>query len=189
MQIQLGQMSQKHLRPQQKRMIALVLFVIFALFISYDVYHLLTPNTETTPSINMEIVEAFILLLGGSAFMYLWYLTKNEERNQIRYESEINQMKAERDEWKQKSSELIVEFQDYILRHFDYWKLTNSEKEVGLFLLKGLSSKEIAVIRNVSERTIRNQAMSIYSKSGLSGKHELAAYFLEELLLPKTPQA
>ncbi len=174
-------MSQRRMSPKNKRLMALSLFIIFALFIFYDVYHLIVPNTSHETSIRMEIVEALILLLGGAAFISLWILTKNEERNEIRFEKEIGQMKAERDEWKERSAQLIKDFQDYILTHFDYWKLTTSEKEVGLFLLKGMSFKEIAQIRNVSERTIRNQSLSIYSKSGLAGKHELASYFLEEL--------
>lgn len=175
------QMSQRSLSPKNKRLLALSLFIIFAMFVFYDVYHLIMPSNTRETSVRMEIIEAFILLLGGTAFISLWILTKNEERNEIRFEAEINKMKAERDEWKERSAQLIKDFQDYILTHFDYWKLTASEKEVGLFLLKGMSFKEIALIRNVSERTIRNQSLSIYSKSGLTGKHELASYFLEEL--------
>ena len=51
-------------------------------------------------------------------------------------------------------------------------------------LLKGLSHKEIAVVRDTSERTVREQSRAVYRKSGLSGRSSFAAFFLEDLLLP-----
>jgi len=51
-------------------------------------------------------------------------------------------------------------------------------------LLKGLSHKEIAAMRQTSERTIREQARAVYRKSGLAGRSSLAAFFLEDLLPP-----
>jgi DNA-binding NarL/FixJ family response regulator len=55
---------------------------------------------------------------------------------------------------------------------------------VALLLLKGLSVKEIAAVRATSERTIRTQARSLYSKAGLTGRAALSAFFLEDLLAP-----
>jgi DNA-binding NarL/FixJ family response regulator len=55
---------------------------------------------------------------------------------------------------------------------------------VALLLLKGLSHKEVATVRAVSERTVREQARSIYSKTGLTGRAALSAFFLEDLLAP-----
>ena len=69
-----------------------------------------------------------------------------------------------------------------INQQFDDWQLTNSEKEVGRLLLKGLSLKEIAVIRNTLEKTVRQQASAIYKKSDLSGRHAFSAWFLEDIL-------
>jgi len=36
----------------------------------------------------------------------------------------------------------------------------------------------------VSERTVREQARSVYAKSGLTGRASLSAFFLEDLLAP-----
>ncbi len=69
-------------------------------------------------------------------------------------------------------------------RQFEAWGLTPAEREVALLLLKGLRHKEIAQIRNTSERTVRQQALSIYRRGGLEGRTDLAAYFLEDLLAP-----
>jgi len=46
----------------------------------------------------------------------------------------------------------------------------------------GLSHKEIAAVRGVGENPVRQQARSLYKKAGLGGRHELAAFFLEDLL-------
>ncbi|MPY91348.1 MAG: hypothetical protein GEU99_25990 [Luteitalea sp.] len=67
---------------------------------------------------------------------------------------------------------------------FERWHLTSAEREVALLILKGLSHKEIAEVRQTTERTIRQQAQAIYGKANLSGRAALSAFFLEDLLLP-----
>ena len=69
------------------------------------------------------------------------------------------------------------------------WSFTQAEKDIGLLLLKGLSFKEIAELRQTSERTVRQQAGEVYRKSGLAGRNEFAAFFLEDLLLPNSAPA
>jgi DNA-binding NarL/FixJ family response regulator len=56
-----------------------------------------------------------------------------------------------------------------------------------LLLLKGYGHKEIAKLLGRSERTVRQHAVAVYRKSNLSGRAELAAFFLEDLLLPPEP--
>ena len=67
---------------------------------------------------------------------------------------------------------------------FSRWNLTEAEREVALLLLKGLSTKEIAQVRAASERTVREQARAVYTKSTLTGRAALSAFFLEDLLAP-----
>lgn len=55
---------------------------------------------------------------------------------------------------------------------------------MALLLLKGLSHKEVAAIRATSERTVREQARSLYAKAGLTGRAALSAFFLEDLIAP-----
>lgn len=70
----------------------------------------------------------------------------------------------------------------FVREQFRRWRLTESEQEVGLLLLKGFSFREIATLRNTREKTVRQQASNIYGKSGLDGRHALAAWFLEDFL-------
>ena len=41
--------------------------------------------------------------------------------------------------------------------------------------------KEIAGIRGTGEATVRQQATSVYKKSGLENRNQLVSYFLEDL--------
>ncbi len=67
---------------------------------------------------------------------------------------------------------------------FDRWGLSTAEKETALLLLKGLSHKEVALARTISDATARQQAVAVYRKAGVAGRSELAAFFLEDLALP-----
>jgi DNA-binding CsgD family transcriptional regulator len=82
-----------------------------------------------------------------------------------------------------KLKEIGREYSKHIHEQFEVWGLTPSEKEVAMLLLKGLSFIEIADIRSTKEKTVRQQASSIYVKSDVSGRHEFAAWFFEDLLV------
>lgn len=71
---------------------------------------------------------------------------------------------------------------DVVTQQFSDWGLTGSESEVGWMLLKGLSLKEIAIVRNTLEKTVRQQASSLYKKAGVSGRHAFSAWFMEDIL-------
>lgn len=98
------------------------------------------------------------------------------------------QLKNEANEWKREAQKYIEGLSQSIDHQLTKWNLSTAEKEVALLLLKGLALKEIAEIRNTTEKTARVQSISVYSKSGLSGRSELAAFFLEDLLQPQSSQ-
>ena len=83
---------------------------------------------------------------------------------------------------KSKTARLAGELLTVMHGQFERWGLSSSETEVAILLIKGLSMKEIASVRDVKEKTVRHQATSIYAKSGFSGRHELAAHFIEDLM-------
>ena len=91
--------------------------------------------------------------------------------------------RAQGQRWRTESRSLLNGLGQAIETQFSRWNLTEAEREVALLLIKGLSHKEIAAAA-VSERTVREQARSIYSKAGLTGRTALSAFFLEDLLAP-----
>lgn len=100
---------------------------------------------------------------------------------------DITRREAER--WRREAAAFLSGLGVAIEQQFERWGLSTAEKEIALFLLKGLEHKEIAELRNVSETTVRQQARSVYRKGGLSGRHDLAAFFLEDLLAPRSASA
>ena len=76
------------------------------------------------------------------------------------------------------------EYSTVIHSQFEQWSLTPSEQDVAMLLLKGLSFKEISAVRNTKEKTVRQQASVIYSKANVEGRHEFAAWFLEDFMKP-----
>jgi DNA-binding CsgD family transcriptional regulator len=62
--------------------------------------------------------------------------------------------------------------------------LTPTERRIALLLLKGYSHKRMARVTGTSERTVRQHSVAVYRKAGLSGRAELAGFFLDPLMLP-----
>ncbi|WP_010419596.1 helix-turn-helix transcriptional regulator [Leptospira inadai] len=81
-----------------------------------------------------------------------------------------------------RGTQLGEEFWSSVKRQFSRWELTPSEQELAKYLLRGFSNPQIAAIRKKSLRTIENQTLSIYRKTGMTGKLEFIAYFIEPLL-------
>lgn len=125
--------------------------------------------------------ELMVLLaaLGGVTWLVL-----SHQKNQKSISNLRGQLESARQVMTQQSEamkEAKRQLADLIQQQFESWNLSKSEREVGRLMLKGLSFKEMAEVRHVSEKTIRQQASSIYQKSGLAGRHEFAAWFLEDL--------
>ncbi|MEO0444072.1 MAG: hypothetical protein AAFZ92_10095, partial [Pseudomonadota bacterium] len=60
------------------------------------------------------------------------------------------------------SPQLASQYRAVMQRQFDAWQLTASEQDVVISLLKGLSFREIAELRKTREKTVRQQASTVY---------------------------
>jgi DNA-binding CsgD family transcriptional regulator len=132
----------------------------------------------------LELVEITPVVLTSVGVALLFRVTKRqrEEHLQVIHDLEIARVQGQR--WRSEARSLLNGLGQAIDAQFSRWNLTEAEREVALLLLKGLSTKEIAAVRASSERTVREQARSIYSKAGLTGRAALSAFFLEDLLAP-----
>jgi DNA-binding CsgD family transcriptional regulator len=149
------------------------LFASIAVLIGWDVL----ADYKEGAHVEHIMFELFILSAAAVGILLLW-------RQLYRTTADLASARVETEQWRRENGELIQGLGVAINKQFNTWQLTKAEAQVGLFLLKGLSHKEIAQIRQTSERTIREQSRALYRKSGLSGRSELSAYFLEDLLLP-----
>lgn len=144
----------------------------FGLLAAYDIF------LETArASIFHLVCETLVagLALGWAARL-LWQLRRSR--------GEVQKLQADVGQWREESAKWTKGLAQSIDSQLGRWKLTPAEKEIALLLMKGLEHKEIAQIRGTTERTARQQALGVYQKSGLSGRAELTAFFLEDLLTP-----
>ncbi len=129
------------------------------------------------------VIECIGILASTLGIVWIW-----KDNIQLRSQSEQMQSKflalnEEALQWRTRSQDFAKGLSMSIDQQLEKWKLSRAEKEVALLLLKGLSLKEISTVRSTSERTTRQQAQEVYRKSGLSGRSELAAFFLEDILI------
>jgi DNA-binding CsgD family transcriptional regulator len=138
----------------------------------------------TLREILFELIEPTILVLTAAAVVHLLGRTRSQHQQQLALIQDLEVARSEGAHWRADMRELLQGLSSAIDDQFGRWQLTPAEREVALLMLKGLSHKEIAVVRDASERTVRQQARAIYGKANLSGRAALSAFFLEDLLLP-----
>jgi DNA-binding CsgD family transcriptional regulator len=73
-------------------------------------------------------------------------------------------------------------FYDLMEERFREWGLTLAERDVSLFLIKGMSTAEIARLRDTSEGTVKSQTNAIYRKAAVVGRQQLLSLIIEDLM-------
>lgn len=160
--------------------VAAGLFAAIGVLIGVDVAADYRSGTEVGHLLTEGLVMA--LALTGAVALWLQLWKARQHARQLIVDLAVARREAER--FREEAREALRGLGEAIDRQFVRWELTPAEREVGLLLLKGLSHKEVAAARSTSETTIRQQALSVYRKSGLRNRSELSAFFLEDLLLP-----
>jgi len=128
-------------------------------------------------------------VLSLACLAMMWRLVRASRSQARALEMALDASRADVVAWRSKAAGTLQGLGALIDRQFDAWALSPAEREVGILLLKGLSLKDIAVTRETTERTARQQALAVYHKAGLAGRAELSAFFLEDLLLPQAAAA
>lgn len=72
--------------------------------------------------------------------------------------------------------------QEVIDSELEAWKLTPAERDVANFLIKGLSTGEIAEMRGSAEGTVKAQLNAIYRKSGFGSRSDLMSGLIDTLM-------
>ena len=130
------------------------------------------------------VLEGLLLALSGAVFGGgIRQLVQARQKIES-LKSDVEKLNEEKEKWKGETHQLLAGLSVKIENQFAYWKLTPAETEVGFLLLKGFSLKEIADTRSTKLKTVQQQSQSIYQKTSLASRSELAAFFLEDLLPP-----
>lgn len=165
---------------KQERSMIIAVLVVITVMVSVD---LVTDSMEGVTFWHLLSEGA----VGGAAVFGIFYIMRGsfELKHQLAKEiKDFSEFKKESEIWKADAKKYLDGLSGAIDLQLTKWELSASEKEVAFLLLKGLSLKEIATIRNTSEKTARVQSSAVYAKAGLAGRSELSAFFLEDLLVP-----
>jgi len=167
----------------QDHRVQLILAGIFLVIVTGGIVDLILDQPTTLWSAHV-LVEAGMVLVSLGAATYLargWFRALGAARE---LEDRVEEREAERDAWRERAGRALSSLGQAINAQFDEWRLTPAERETALMLLKGFSHKRIGRDTGRSERTVRQHAVAVYRKSGLSGRAELAGFFLGDVALP-----
>lgn len=163
--------------PDEQRALLLasliVLQALCALFFIGDVVVDLGDGEHLdTVHFALEIL-ASVLLLVGVVFMM------DQLRSLLRRMEELGRgIRAARGEMVEVVAEL-----------FGKWQLSEAERDVALFVLKGLDNETIARFRGTAQGTVRAQSAGIYKKAGVDNRAQLVSLFMEELFAVEPGEA
>lgn len=167
------------------RSLPVVLFVAIFVAIAID---LAGDVGEGVPFRHLLLELAVLVLSGAGALRLALELERERGRSRV-LGRRLASADADAARWRREAETALAGLGAAIDEQFGRWALSGAEREVALLLLKGLSLREVAAVRGASERTVRHQALAVYRKSGVAGRAELSAFFLEDLLLPASPVA
>ena len=160
------------------------LFILFlftiAILISIDIAD---DYVEGESLIHLAI-EFFVVLFSCVALVFIIKEYREMQNTNIELQSDLEKTKVDASKWRADAERYLEGLGSAIDKQMTRWEFSTAEKEVGLLLLKGFSFKEIADLRDTTERTARQQSLNIYKKSSLDGRASFSAFFLEDLLLP-----
>lgn len=125
-----------------------------------------------------EVVIAIMALI---FILYKVSLAFKRDQAIFEIQEKVNLANQEIDYYKKQIGQYKSGVSGLLEQQFKIWGLTQSEADVALLLIKGLSMKEVAEARGSSESTVRQQSASIYKKSNLENRNQLASYFLEDI--------
>jgi DNA-binding CsgD family transcriptional regulator len=162
------------------------LFALIALLIALD----LVEDALAGAGRGHLLVEGVVFALAtAGVIVVLWRRVVTARREARSLAHALTAAHADAARWRNEAGDLLGGLGAAIDRQLAAWNLTQAEREVALLLLKGLSLKQIADLRATAERTARQQALAVYRKANVTGRAELSAFFLEDLLLPSSRDA
>jgi DNA-binding CsgD family transcriptional regulator len=174
-------LNPEHFMSQRTRLI-LIFVVISSVVFGLALFDLIREGSVLDPTeVFLEFADSVILVGAMAAVAWTVLGVRDLRETQSALANNLARSMAKGDAWRAARQDEIEAMGRAIEAQFKTWQLSPAEIDIAGLMLKGASLKEIALARDTSEATIRQQAQSIYRKSGLSGRAELSAYFLESL--------
>jgi len=162
---------------------AQLLAAVFAAIFILVAWDLIADSADGVETMHV-VIEGAVLALSGTGFGWLAVRMLRQRKRMRVLARDLGRARRDAERWRDRYGETLRGLAAAISAQFNDWGLSEAETEVAMLLLKGLSLREIAQARGTGERTVRDQARAVYRKAGLPNRSALAAFFLEDLLLP-----
>jgi DNA-binding CsgD family transcriptional regulator len=131
-----------------------------------------------------DMLETALLATAICLTMFVSLETRDLRSERRALIGDLDAARKESGHWRATARAHVAGLSHAIATQFAGWGLTEAEADVAGLMLKGLSHKEIASLRDCAEATVRQHATTVYRKSGLANRAQLTAFFLEDLLAP-----
>ncbi|MCS7205659.1 MAG: hypothetical protein NZ853_08170 [Leptospiraceae bacterium] len=125
-----------------------------------------------------QTLEAVLIFFISGLMVWLKFLSKKEW---MRFQTFIQERDFLVKTYKKKYKSSLLKIRKEIEEQFQAWGLTEEEKKLARYLLLGYSFKQISGVMNKSIKTLRNQSLSIYRKSGMLGRSDFVGYFFHDV--------
>jgi DNA-binding CsgD family transcriptional regulator len=166
-----------HLTAKERTILSILLLVIGTVIFIDSIGDLRAGDGWLHAGTELTAVGALFATL-----LWLWVQKAGEMSRAVAFAGERHEaLLKEAESWRSQVAPIKPDLRSAIETQFSAWSLTPAEQEISMLILKGLSNKEIAAVRSASEMTIKQQANSIYRKSGIANRSQLLAFFLEDL--------
>ncbi|MBL8020781.1 MAG: helix-turn-helix transcriptional regulator [Leptospirales bacterium] len=129
-----------------------------------------------TTGVVLDLALFFFVGLGVGYILY------QSSRDLQTTHGHLLQARKDLEDFRNKNKEVLRSMREAILLQFQNWGLSPSETRVAEFLIRGYSTRQMGAMLKKSERTVRNQALAVYRKSGMTGRSDLSAFFLQDIM-------
>jgi len=126
-----------------------------------------------------QTIEVVLLSIALGSVVWIWILFARQMR---RAKEHLAQMSGELKKFRERNSQALGAMKSAVHDQFRIWNFSPTESRVAEMIMRGYSMHQIAAILGKSERTVRHQAVSVYQKSAMTGRSDLTAFFLHDIL-------
>jgi len=159
----------------------IILALILALILGANLFDMREDFQHNAPLWHL-LEEGMVVSISIAGAFYLLLSLRRQSHETRRIRQELEDVRERLASADARMRDARKQYSQVIKTQFEDWKLTPGEQGVAMLLLKGLSLREIAALRETREKTVRQQASSLYKKARIEGRHALSAWFLEDFI-------
>ncbi len=130
------------------------------------------------------LLEILAVTFALASIVYVW---RGVQVRLMHAETTIHILREKQAEFRARNEDVLAGMRRAVRNQYAIWKLTPTEAVLADSLIRGYTIEEIAAMGNKSRNTVRNQTAALYEKSGMTGRNDLTAFFLSDIMGEEEP--